>query len=643
MSYIRISSVDSLDTANALDHVVNVGPLSNIRFAVFALGSSAYPNFCAFGRYVDSMLADLGGERLTRLGMGDELCGQEQAFNEWSRKVFRESGEVFCIGDEVNMTEVLSSASLKRTTWSPDDVRLVPTDKEIDIRSCLATGSNRKVVQLTLESVTPLYDSTDSDDARLTIRVELKLQNASEDFSYLPGDHLGVFAENDPVMIDAIARRLSNLDFDQIYNVEMREVRHIGMKEVEDWVPHERLPRVSLRQALSRFIDIMASPTQQLLALMTCFCGQEADQLEMQSLSSEGQKYEDRKAHFQPTLLDLLEMFPSLEPSAEFILTQLPPLQPRFYSISSAPSYNALVRTPTTDEPDDTVVDYTQIDLTIAVVNYVTPVGKIRKGICSTFLYETGLHDPGHTVYCFIRGAPNFRLPDQDDLPVILVGPGTGIAPFRGFWLHRLACKRAHPDKTYGEMNLFFGCRLPSMQLYKEEVNQMKTEGVLNDIFVAFSRCPDLPKVCITLLAFFFSISSELMFLLQMYVQNFLCKQSDRIYNLLFEKKGHFYVCGDVSMAEGVCQTLKQVFRDNGIDDPEQALINLRVRTAYNCFLVILLLRRILFLLPFFPSPQSQESMRFHEDIFGITLRTAEVTKKGRTEALSKRSSSSLS
>ena len=64
------------------------GPLSNVRFAVFALGSSAYPNFCAFGRYVDNLLGELGGERLSLLARGDEMCGQEQAFRKWAAETF---------------------------------------------------------------------------------------------------------------------------------------------------------------------------------------------------------------------------------------------------------------------------------------------------------------------------------------------------------------------------------------------------------------------------------------------------------------------------------------------------------------------------------------------------------------------------
>lgn len=67
------------------------GPLSNVRFAVFALGSSAYPNFCAYGKYVDTVLGELGGERLCKVAYGDEMCGQEHAFRKWAPDVFKVS------------------------------------------------------------------------------------------------------------------------------------------------------------------------------------------------------------------------------------------------------------------------------------------------------------------------------------------------------------------------------------------------------------------------------------------------------------------------------------------------------------------------------------------------------------------------
>lgn len=81
-----------LDCKNANDgHISseNFGPLSNVRFAVFALGSSAYPNFCAYGSFLNKILCDMGGERLKNITYGDEMCGQEHTFRKWAPEIFK--------------------------------------------------------------------------------------------------------------------------------------------------------------------------------------------------------------------------------------------------------------------------------------------------------------------------------------------------------------------------------------------------------------------------------------------------------------------------------------------------------------------------------------------------------------------------
>ena len=518
MSYLRVSeSIDSVDssasaTANVLDTSTNVGqvgPLSNIRFAVFALGSSAYPNFCAYGRFLDNTLAELGGERIIKLGTGDELCGQEQAFTEWAKRVFQEAGDVFCITDEVNMSEVINSASLRRTVWTPSDVKLQvcksPTAK-FNITKSLSMGSNRKVIELKLLKSENLYECSDV-NTRRTIKVSMKVHECQENFNYLPGDHLGLFAENSKGLVDKLATRLSKVQFDVRVNVLLKkqnvEPESLfglggGKDKGEHWEPVEKLTQVTVREALTRLLDITTPPTQQFLGLLSCFCSNEVERENLNVLSTDSSKYENWKAFHFPTFYEVLQIFPSLEPPAEFILTQLPALQPRFYSISSSPLYTAFssnnnCKSMMQGGESSLLPDYSLIELTVAVVSYKTQSGSSHFGVCSHFLSNCST---GHLIYGFIRSAPNFRLPDSEELPVIMVGPGTGIAPFRGFWLQRLASKRLNGStKKFGPMSLFFGCRLPIMQLYREEIEEMKKQGVLNEVFVAFSRCENLPKV----------------------------------------------------------------------------------------------------------------------------------------------------
>lgn len=112
----------------------------------------------------------------------------------------------------------------------------------------------------------------------------------------------------------------------------------------------------------------------------------------------------------------------------------------------------------------------------------------------------------------------------------------------------------------------------------------------------------------------------------QKYVQDNMRNASRNVFQTLMQQNGHIYVCGDVSMAEDVNKTLKYILQENGVQDVEMAIYSLKVKRAKcpKCS-------------SNFSLRPPQESQRYHEDIFGITLRTAEVTNKGRTDALVKR------
>lgn len=160
----------------------------------------------------------------------------------------------------------------------------------------------------------------------------------------------------------------------------------------------------------------------------------------------------------------------------EFIFTQLPLLKPRHYSISSSPLSHSSF----------------QVELTVAVIQYNTESGARHYGVCSNFLNDIPI---GHDVYAFIRSAPNFRMPKERKVPIIMIGPGTGIAPFRSFWEHRAKLKELNKDVEYGKIKLFFGCRYPALQLYAKEIKEAMINNVIKEYHVAYSRQPDHPKV----------------------------------------------------------------------------------------------------------------------------------------------------
>ncbi|XP_023704470.1 nitric oxide synthase, salivary gland isoform X3 [Cryptotermes secundus] len=528
------------------------------RFAVFALGSSAYPNFCAFGKYVDNLLGELGGERLLKLSQGDEMCGQEQTFRKWAPEVFSVACETFCLDDDDTFLE--ATLALRSPTLSSATVRLVGAKQE-SIAKALSKYHNRKVTPCQLLRKTNLHGS---DASRATMLLEL-----AADLPYTPGDHVGVFACNRQELVDGVLSRLqTTTDPDEPVELQVQKETHTSNGVLKTWEPHERLPPCTIRILFSRFLDITTPPTPNLLQHFASIATDPEDQRRLTLLATESAAYEDWRHWRIPHLLEVLEEFPSVHPSPALLAAQLTPLQPRFYSISSSP-----------------IVQSGQIHITVAVVSYRTQDGEgpVHYGVCSNYLRDA---NEGDDINLFVRSAQSFYLPPDVSRPVIMVGPGTGIAPFRGFWQHRMAqLHAAAGGQVFGKMWLFFGCRQHALDLYREEKARMLEEGVLAKVYLALSREPTIPKT---------------------YVQDLLRKEAAAVYQKIVIEGGHFYVCGDCTMAEHVYQMLKLIIQEHGgmLDsEVESYMLTLR------------------------------DENRYHEDIFGITLRTAEVHNRSRESA----------
>ncbi|XP_067326560.1 nitric oxide synthase 3 [Anolis sagrei] len=539
----------------------SAGALGTLRFSVFGLGSRAYPHFCAFAHAVDTRLEELGGERILPMGEGDELCGQEEAFRTWARSVFKAACDTFCVESlpEAAATEVFST----RCSWKRHKHRLSAHHSPLDLLAGLTHVHKRKVVPCHVLSVKNLQSPESS---RSTILVQLQTGDHPE-LRYQPGDHLGIFPANSPELVQELLERIEDPPPPgETVTVETLEAGVEGVKRL--WVPDPRLPPCTLRQALSSFLDITTPPSPQLLQLLATLAEDPREKEALQRLSKDALLYEEWKWFRCPTLVEVLEEFPSVPLPASLALTQLPLLQPRYYSISSAPSAHP-----------------GQVHLTVAVLNFHSQNGKgpLHYGVCSTWLSRCV---PGDMVPAFVRGAPNFQLPQDPSVPCILVGPGTGIAPFRSFWQQRM-----HEIETQGlpssEMTLVFGCRSSLHdQIYEEEIQEAQQKGALSRVLTGFSRDPDYPKT---------------------YVQDLLrMSLSGYVFEALCRRQGHMYVCGDVTMATGVLQTVQQILAKEG-----------KMALAEAGDLI----------------SELRDKNRYHEDIFGLTFRTQEVASRIRSQS----------
>jgi sulfite reductase (NADPH) flavoprotein alpha-component len=325
--------------------------------------------------------------------------------------------------------------------------------------------------------------------------VEISLEGSG--LSYQVGDALGVRPTNCPSLVSEL------LEFLQCDGEEA--VRGPSGEEV------------SLRKALGDFYDI-TKPSQNLLKAA-------AEVAPMVRGLLEPNRSEDLKRWlWGRDIIDvLIEARPLKLPPSQFV-GLLKPLAPRLYSISSSPKAHS-----------------GQVHLTVGIVRHDSH-GRSRKGVCSTFLADRAVDSV--TVPVFVQTSHGFRLPTNGDVPIIMVGPGTGIAPFRAFLHERLAVG----DK--GRNWLFFGEQHSASDFYyRDELESMLRSAHLTKLSSAFSR-DQAEKI---------------------YVQNRMIEEAATLWQWL-QEGAHFYVCGDAQrMARDVEAALHRVIETAGGRSAEEA------------------------------------------------------------------------
>lgn len=333
--------------------------------------------------------------------------------------------------------------------------------------------------------------------AKETIHVELSL--AESGLHYEPGDALAVLPTNCPSMIKEV------LTAAKLTGTEEIEVKGLGNKLLAD--------------ALREDYDITALSKAVLKKLAAATGSATLEELLVEDAKEKMREYIEGRE-----IVDALVDFAPKGLSAEALSGIFRKLPVRLYSIASSPLAH----------PDE-------VHLTVAAVRYETH-GRLRKGVCSTFLADVA--KTGESVPVFVQPNKNFRLPADGDTPIIMVGPGTGIAPFRSFVEHRAAVGSA------GKNWLFFGDQRYTFDfLYQLEWQDFLKNGNLTKLDLAFSR--DQPE--------------------KVYVQDKMLESGKELYAWL-EEGAHFYVCGDANrMAADVHEALISIVKNYGAKSREEA------------------------------------------------------------------------
>ncbi|ORZ35192.1 hypothetical protein BCR44DRAFT_116630 [Catenaria anguillulae PL171] len=509
-------------------------PLAGLHYAVFGLGNKTYEQFNAMARNVDKWCTALGGVRVGPRGEGDDDDNMEEDFVAWRDALWPEVAKVFKLDLQAAAAKALAAGLSQRsyalTELAPQDVPPFVYRGELGDPK-LTTYDAKNPFYATVVRTKELFSGKEVD--RNCVHMEFELKGSW--LTYQAGDHLALWPENETREVTALAQALGlTHKLDTV--ISMKATDPASRKK------HPFPCPTTFRAALTHYLDIGVPPKQHIVQAWLPYCEAGSVTREYyESIAADKDRFAAEVTDRHATVADLLLAHPIPKLPVDLVLETFTRIQPRYYSISSSPKY---------------VGSNTIVHITATVLRYqAAKGGKKVQGLATRFLYDihermTKCGASGIKVPVTIRHAA-FKLPRQNAVPVIMVGPGTGVAPFRGFVQDRCATAKRLQDSAngspvtpLGEAILFFGCRYQAHDyLYADEWADYMQQGGLSGIVTAFSR--DGPN--------------------KVYVQHRLAERADQMWELVSRKGAHIYVCGDAkNMARDVQQFFIGLARDKG-------------------------------------------------------------------------------
>ncbi|OSS45057.1 hypothetical protein B5807_09364 [Epicoccum nigrum] len=495
-------------------------PLANLKYVTFGLGNNTYEHYNSMVRNVDKYLTRLGATRLGTAGEGDDGAGtMEEDFLAWKEPMWAAVSEKMGLEEREAAYDPVFEITEKDDLTPEDDIVYLGEPNKNHLE-----GKQKGPFNANNPYIAPIVESAEIFTAKDRNCLHMEISIAGSNLSYTTGDHIAIWPNN------------AGKEVDRVFKVLGKEHKRHTVIAVKGLDPTAKVPFPSptTYDAAIRFhMEIGAAVSRQLVSGLAQFAPNEEIKAEMTKLGSDKDYFKEKVTNRHLNLAQLLEIEGKGQAWTKipfsFLIEGLVKIQPRYYSISSS-----------------SLVQKDKISIT-AVVESIEKPGNphVLKGVTTNYLLALkqkqhgdpspdphglnyaitgprnkydGIHVPVHVRHS------NFKLPSDPSKPIIMVGPGTGVAPFRGFVQERAA--QAKAGQNVGKTVLFFGCRKRSEDfLYEKEWEQYKE--ALGDNFVlhtAFSR--DGPK--------------------KVYVQHQMEEYGEEI-NKLLEQKAYFYVCGDAA------------------------------------------------------------------------------------------------
>lgn len=482
--------------------------LQGVNYTVFGCGNRDWAaTYQAVPQLIDAQLEAHGAKRIYGRGEGDAHDDFDGQFRAWYGPLWGALGSALSIA--TSGPETVVKGHRYEVEWAG----------EAPSHPFAATYGAQMLTILENREL------QGQDGSHLSERSTRHLEIALPDgMTYRTGDHLGVLARNSPALIQRVTARF-NFSKDSLIRIRANTAgkTHLPMGEP-----------IKVAELLASYVELQDVATRAQIQVLAEYTECPPEKAKLEALAGDDPdsvaRYREQVLTKRLSLLDLLEQYRACTLPFNIYLELLQPLRPRYYSISSSP-----------------LAQPKQCSITVGVVNAAARSGRgIYEGVCSTYLNQQA---EGALIPGFVRD-PNspFRPPADPTTPLIMVGPGTGLAPFRGFLQERAALQAQ--GQPIGSSLLFFGCRHPEQDfIYEDELHTFEKQGVTR-LEVACSRVDGQPKT---------------------YVQELILKCQDEVWQLI-EAGAVVYICGDASkMAPDVRAVFATIYRAKTDASEQQA------------------------------------------------------------------------
>jgi sulfite reductase alpha subunit-like flavoprotein len=502
-----------------------------------------------FGNFVSRRFEEFGAERIISDGQLDDIkYNENDEFRHWSLRLFESMTSHR--GQENFMKQALLVGRNKILGFQKFDFNLLNPPFELEfVDETLPAECRTKYSDM----VPTIVCNNELVSAEPTNKIySMKLDFTSKTLDFQPGDNIAILPSNDINSVKKLIERLG-YEGDRVFSIGGNSVENVDLScSLGD-------NKCTLELALLYFYDITHSPTKSMLHFFAMNCSSENDQQILLGFAANYPSF----VQLEYTPLDVLEMFPTIqlrndqaenfytdpntdnnkmnnskynnsdERNLAVFLGLLKPMSARQYSITNSP-----------------IVSPNSVHILYKAVEYITKGGQEKHGLCSSWLRSREL---GDTVAISVSRT-KFRLPNSTTTPIIMVGAGTGISPYFGFLEHRLALKHQHvhqqheqqQQQEFGKAVLIHGCRSEADFPYKEKLEAALSEGVLTELWPAYSRIPGVKPI---------------------YVQHIIA-ESPVLWKYLHDEGAVMYSCGDIKIGlcvRAACEELAKLY--GGLDE----------------------------------------------------------------------------